>query len=174
MHNTGNRYGNRFSRLWRHWFCDASDVRKAFGPEGFARVERAIAQGERRHSAEVRFAVEASLDAYRVFAEVSPRQRAQHHFSSLGVWDTEGNNGVLIYLLLADKAVELIVDREASRRISHAVWEQACAQMSAAFARGQFAEGVIAGLDCIHPELERAFPAIKGDVDELPNQVVLI
>ena len=92
MHDTQNR----LARFWRHWLCDAGDVRKRFGAEGFARIEKAIAEGERRHGAEVSFAVEASLDVYRLWAEVTPRQRAKRHFSNLGVWDTELNKRCLV------------------------------------------------------------------------------
>lgn len=165
---------NRFGRLWRHWLCDAREVRKRFGKEGFARIENAIAEGERKHGAEISFAVEASLDAYRLWAGVTPRERAHHHFSNLRVWDTELNNGVLLYVLLADRAVELVADREAARRIPQPVWDEACALMSKAFVKEQYTDGVLAALAHLQPSLEQVFPRLADDVNELPNTVHLV
>ena len=137
-------------------------------------IEQAIAADELQHSAEVRFAVEASLDIYRIWAQVEPRERAMTHFSRLKVWDTQANNGVLIYLLLADQSVEILVDREAARLVDPQIWERACAVMSMAFRREAYTEGVLAGLKVIQPALERAFPARSDDRDELPNTVAVL
>lgn len=161
----------RFARLWRHWRCGAGDIQCYFGATGFAQIERAIAQGEAVHSAEVRFAVEASLDAYQIWAQVTPRQRAQTHFSGLRVWDTEANNGVLIYLLLGDRSVEIVVDREAQRRIAPQIWTLACAAMSTAFSNSQYTQGVLQALDIIQPSLVLAFPPLAADRNELSNKV---
>jgi uncharacterized membrane protein len=164
-------FSKRFMRLWRHWRCSTGDIKRYFGVDGFAQIEAAIAKGEVAHSAEVRFAVEASLDAYQIWTQVSPRQRAHTHFSGLRVWDTEGNNGVLIYLLLGDRSVEIVVDREAQRRISPQVWTSACAVMSEAFSKSQYTQGVLRALDIIQPSLVVAFPLQVGDRNELSNEV---
>ncbi len=161
----------RFTRLWRHWRCGTGDIKRYFGANGFAQIEVAIAMGEVSHNAEVRFAVEASLDAYQIWAQVSPRQRARTHFSGLKVWDTEANNGVLIYLLLGDRSVEIVVDREAERRISPHVWASACAAMSAAFLQAEYTQGVLRALDIIQPSLVNAFPLQASDRNELSNEV---
>ncbi len=166
--------GKRYTRLWRHWRCSTGDIKRYFGADGFAQIENSIAKGESAHSAEVRFAVEASLDAYQIWAQVSPRQRAHTHFSGLRVWDTEANNGVLIYLLLGDRSVEIVVDRAAERRISPQVWASACAAMSAAFLQAEYTQGVLRALEIIQPSLVLAFPRSADDRNELSNEVGIL
>lgn len=166
-------FSSRFSRLLRHWRTDAEDVRRHFGAQGFASIEQAIFQCEKRSSAELRFAIESSLDAYQIWAEVRPRARAETLFAKHRVWDTEDNNGVLIYLLMADRAVEVIVDREAQRRVSPLVWKNVCDVMTQAFGQGQYVDGVLKAIALLQPTLEAAFPRLSGDVDELPNAVLI-
>jgi uncharacterized membrane protein len=163
---------SRFGRYWRHFRLGSADLDAVFGRDGLDEIEATIAQGEASHSAEVRFAVESSLDIYRVWAGVSPRDRALTHFSRLGIWDTEANNGVLIYLLLADRAVEIVVDRQAFRLIAPQVWEESCRVMTQAFRQDKFLEGVVDGLKVIHPALSKAFPLENQDRNELSNQVI--
>jgi uncharacterized membrane protein len=164
----------RFTRLWKHCLCDAKDVRRVFGHSGFEKIEQAIADGERRHNAEICFAVEASLDAYRIWAQVTPRERAHTHFSRLRVWDTAENNGVLIYVLWADRSVEILVDREVNRLVPERTWVEACQMMSKSFQQGKFSEGVVEAIGLINLELARAFPHRPGDRNELGNAVTLL
>jgi uncharacterized membrane protein len=164
----------RFARALRHFRIDSKDVSRAFGDDGFARIETAIAQSEASHGAEICFAVEASLDLYRVWAGHTPRQRAQVQFAELGVWDTEANNGVLIYLLMADRAVEIIVDRQARHKVPTKVWLDACEAMRQNFQKERFVDGVLAGLALIQPALVHAFPRLPSDLDEISNKVQLI
>ena len=98
-------------RLLRHLFTDRADVHRHFPPEELARVEAAIAEGERGHSGQVCFAIEAALPLARVWSGITPRERALEVFGFLRVWDTERNDGVLVYLLLADRDVEIVADR---------------------------------------------------------------
>src|SRR5690606_24998795 len=101
------------ARIWAHLACDARDVRRLFPDESLRRIEQAVSEGERGHSAEIRIAIEASLPWHRAARGVTPHDRALEVFSELRVWDTEGNNGVLVYLLVADHAIEIVADRAA-------------------------------------------------------------
>ena len=101
----------RLQRIWRHRWFDEADTRRAVPADVLERLGRRVAASERRHSGEVRIYVEGSLPMSYLWAERSPRERAVAMFSKLGVWDTESNNGVLIYLLLAEHAIEIVADR---------------------------------------------------------------
>src|SRR6185436_14126485 len=107
-----------------------------------ARVGTIISDGERRHRAQLRFAVEPALPLARVIHGLSPRERALEVFSLLRVWDTEENCGVFVYLLLADRDVEIVADRGIHRLVGSPAWETICRKMEVAFGAGRFAEGV--------------------------------
>jgi uncharacterized membrane protein len=109
-----------------------------------------------------------------VWSRVSPRARAVAVFSQLRVWDTEQNSGVLIYLLLADRDVEIVADRGIHRRVGEATWEAVCKRMEGHFRSGRFEEGVIAGISEVSALLRSHFPAGPGDVDELPDKPVVL
>lgn len=110
------------------------------------RITRAIADSEARHTAQIRFAVEANLSFADLWRGVSARERAIDVFSELRVWDTAGNNGVLIYLLLADRDVEIVADRAFNDVISGDVWESVCQEMEGHFAHGDFDSGALEGI----------------------------
>ena len=107
----------RSNRFWRHAFTDEKDVRRAFPDDGMKRIEQAIVAGEATHRGQVSIAIEAALPLIRVLRRLSPRERALEVFGSLRVWDTEENNGVLLYLLLADRDVEIVADRGIHRLV---------------------------------------------------------
>ena len=117
--------------------------------------------------------IETALDLPELWAGVTPRARALQVFSALRVWDTELRNGVLIYVLAADRDVEIVVDR-AAIRISPVEWEAACKLMEGHFHAGRFQEGSVAGVMAVGELLERGFPARSDDRDELPNQPSLL
>jgi uncharacterized membrane protein len=118
-----------WKRLFRHAFARRGQLRDAFPAATLEAIERAIAESETTHGAEIRFAIEAALEPGEVWAGKTPRQRALEVFSSLGVWDTEANNGVLIYLLLADRDVEIVADRGYNGKVSAAEWSTVCETM---------------------------------------------
>jgi uncharacterized membrane protein len=132
-------------------------------------IEAAIGASETRHSGEIRFAVESALDAPALLRGQSARGRALEVFSALRVWDTEANSGVLVYLLLADRDVEIVADRGIHGRVGAAAWEAICREMEARFAAGRYAEGVLTGIARIDEHLARHFPRDAHDKDELPN-----
>ena len=162
-------------RFFRHLATDHGSVRRAFSKAALARIEAAIAEGETRHRGQVRFAVEPSLPLSRVLRRVSPRERALEVFSDLRIWDTEENCGVLVYLLLADRDVEIVADRGIHGHVGTAAWEAVCRKMETAFRDGRFTEGVETGIAEINALLARHYPrdGRAGD-NELSNRPVVV
>jgi len=163
-----------FARLVRHLFATRGATKRRFPEEVLQSVEAAIAGAEARSSAEVRFVVETALDLPEVWAGVGARQRAVQTFSDLHIWNTELRNGVLIYVLLADRDVEIVADRGATRVIDQADWEGVCRIMEGHFGAGRFAEGAVAGVEAVGGLLARHFPPQGRNRDELPNQPTLL
>jgi uncharacterized membrane protein len=161
-------------RLLRHLFSTRWSTRRHFGPKVLADVEAAIREVESQHAGEIRFVVETALDLRELWRDLAPRQRALQVFGQLGVWDTAHNNGVLIYLLLADHVVEIIADRGISTRIAQAQWSEVCGEMQRHFAAGRFSEGSVAGIRSVGRLLAQHFPGRPRGADELPNQAVLL
>jgi len=161
-------------RALRHLWIGAWHVRKKFPPGGLQRITEAIGRGESAHHGEIRFAVEASLDWPYLWKGISARERAVEVFSQLRIWDTEANNGVLIYLLLADRDVEIIADRGIHAKVGAEGWEDICRKMEADFRRGEFEKGVLAGIQTVGAHLERHFPRRGDDVNELPDTPVIL
>ena len=145
-----------------------------FGPKVLGAIETAIRETEAGHAGEIRFAVETALDMAELVEDLSPRRRAMQVFGQLGVWDTAQNNGVLIYLLLADHVVEIVADRGIAARISQSEWDGVCRDMESHYRAGRFSEGSVAGVYGIGRLLARHFPGRRRDADELPNQPVLL
>lgn len=160
-------------RWWRHAVTDAADARRAFPSGAMDRIERAIAEAEARHAGQIVFVIEPALPVSRVLAKLAPRERALEVFGLMRVWDTEHNNGVLVYLLLADRDVEIVADRGIHRHVGDAAWEAICHDMESAFASGDYEAGVLRGIAAISAELARSFPK-GGGADELPNRPVVI
>ncbi|HEU0219907.1 MAG TPA: TPM domain-containing protein, partial [Gallionella sp.] len=140
-------------RVMQHLSSGRAAVRRAFPPHALDAIERAIRETEARHNGQIRFAVEAALDLPPLLAGQTARERAIEVFSKLRVWDTEHNNGVLIYLLLADRDVEIIADRGIHVRLGTETWEATCREMEAAFRDGQFEAGVLAGIHAVGEHL---------------------
>jgi uncharacterized membrane protein len=162
-------------RTIRHLFATRSGTRRRFPVAVLESIEAAIATAERATSGEIRFVVETALELPEVWTGLAPRERAIQTFSDLHVWNTELRNGVLIYVLLADRDVEILADRGASERIAQADWEGVCRVMESHFRAGRFAEGSLAGVEAVAGLLERHFPADRGrNRDELPNQPALL
>ena len=178
MGSAGNRPGTglRLRRALRHLLTDHADLHRAIDPAALALVEAQVGAGERRHLAELRVALEPSLAPLTVLRGLSPRERALEVFGRLGVWDTEGNNGVLLYLLLADHAVEIVADRAAARAVPQAQWDAVARSLAQAFANGQGAAGLQAAVARISELLTEAFPATGAhrNPDELPDRPAVL
>ena len=164
------------SRWFRHWFSTPLAVRRAFAPEAMARIERAIAAAEEGHSGEIRFAVEAALPWSYLKRDAPARERALMVFAKLRVWDTEANNGVLIYVELADRSIEIVADRGIAQRVPAAEWQALAAQMRERFRAGEFEAGVTAAIDEVAQRLRTHFPLAAGarNPDELSNRPVVL
>jgi len=163
-----------FARLMTHLFT--ADARSRFPAPDMARIADTIAQGEARHRAEVCFAVEGALPPGAILRGVPARSRAIDAFGRLRVWDTAANNGVLVYLLLADHRIEIVADRGLSGLVSEAQWRGVCQLMEERLRAGEHADAVIAGLDAVAVLLAEHFPQGDGalDEDELPNAPVFL
>jgi len=160
--------------IGRHLVTDHHSVRRAFPASALARIEQAIAAGERRHTGQVRFAVEGGLPVANVLRHQTPRERALDVFSNLRVWDTEDNCGVLVYLLLADKDVEIVADRGIHRRVGDEAWQAICRTMEVAFRQLRFEEGAVAGIAAISELLALHFPRNASGPNELPDDAVVL
>lgn len=163
-----------FTRFLRHLLQPRWRARLAFPRPVMARIAEAVRQSERGHGGEIRFVVETALDFLPLLRGVTARRRALDVFSDLRVWDTEANNGVLIYLLLADRNVEIVADRGFNARVSGAEWEAICREMEAGFARGDFETGALAGIARVDALLRRHFPVAGGNANELPDAPALL
>jgi uncharacterized membrane protein len=161
-------------RIGRHLVQHRWLARKHFPPRVLAAIERAIKAGEATHSGQVRFVVEGALDGKPLFRNQPPRGRALDIFSKLRVWDTAHNNGVLIYLLLADRDVEIIADRGIDAKVGAAGWQKICAAMETQFRAGKFEVGVIKGIEAVSRQLARHFPKHGAGANELPDTPVVM
>jgi len=162
-------------RFFRHLATDHGSVRRAFPKASLARIEAAIANGERHHRGQLRFAVEPALSLPRVLRHVAPRERALEVFGDLRIWDTAENCGVLVYLLLADRDVEIVADRGIHGHVGAAAWEAVCQRMEAAFRDGRFIEGVEAGIAEINALLAQHYPREgRAGGNELPDRPVVL
>jgi len=153
---------------------DRADVHRFLPPDALSRIEQAIGEGEARHAGQVCFAVEAALPFTRVWHQVTPRQRAMEAFSSLRVWDTERNDGVLIYLLLADRDVEIVADRGIHAKVGDDAWTAICRTMEKSFRAGRYAEGVEEGVRAVGDLLARHSPHVDGERNEIPDKPVVL
>jgi uncharacterized membrane protein len=157
-------------------FATRAGLRRAFPPASLSAIESAIAESERRHSAEIRVAIESSLDPVQVRRGRSPRARALEVFAELAVWDTEANNGVLIYVLLADRDVEIVADRGYNSRVSTEDWASVCRAMESSFRAGRFEQGTLEGIARVSELVAGHFPAGPGsrNPDELSNRPAIL
>jgi uncharacterized membrane protein len=161
-------------RLLHHLAANPAMTRRHFSAGVRARIEAAIREAESQHAGQICFAIETALPWRELMHGVTPRQRAVEVFARLRVWDTQANNGVLIYVLRADRAVEVIADRGISRHVSQTEWDEVCREVEAQYAARRFADGSIAAVEGVAVLLGRHFPSASADEDELPNQPILL
>lgn len=161
-------------RLFRHLLQPPWLARRAFSPAVMRRIEEAVRQSEQLHRGELRIAVEASLDLGPLLRNLSPRARALEVFARLGVWDTAGNSGVLLYINWADRNIEIVADRGISAHVMQEQWEKICRVMEQAFREHHFEAGLLEGIRQITALLMQHFPAAADNPDELGNRPVLL
>jgi uncharacterized membrane protein len=162
-------------RALRHLFATHWRTQRRFTPQVLSDIAATITKVESQHDGEIRFVVETALHPADLWHDLAPRQRALQVFAHLGVWDTVHNNGVLIYVLRADRAVEILADRGLAAHVPQGGWDEICREMERHFRAGDFGRGSIAGVEHVGRLLERHFPGGHGTgSNELPNQPVLL
>lgn len=169
-----NSVGARLQRAWRHWRTTAAQGRIAFPAATLEAVGQAITAGEQSHRGEVRLIVEASMPFDAIWAGIGNRQRALALFAEHGVWDTEDNCGVLIYVNLAERKVDIVADRAVGRRIDSATWQDICTAMTRGYAQGRFHDSTVAAVERVNALLQMHFPADGPRANELPDQPILM
>lgn len=161
-------------RISKHLLANRWRVRRAFSRHALASIEQAIKASEATHAGQIRFVVEGALDGAPLFRHQSARERALDVFSQLRIWDTAQNNGVLIYLLLADRNVEIIADRGIDAKVGSAGWEEICTTMKAEFSKANFEGGAIKGIQAATQHLAMHFPKNGASENELPDAPLVI
>ena len=163
-------------RILRHLLTPRWVLRLRYPPELLVRIGQRVGEIERRHGSEVRFVVEHALEVGELIAGLVPRDRALEVFGLARVWDTEHNNGVLIYVLQAEHAVEIIADRGLARTVPQASWDALCRELEALFRAGRYEAGALAAIEGAARLLEQNPPATPRDAarNELPDQPLLL
>ena len=163
-------------RFLKHRWMDRSDSLKAIPADMAERLRQRVASSEQRHSGEIRICVEAGLPTSYLWRNASSRERAVMLFGKLRVWDTDHNNGVLIYLLLADRAIEIVADRGLNQVVSPAQWQQMIKNLRPALQNNQWEEGLTQALAAISAVFVQQFPVASDTTnpDELPDIVILL
>lgn len=162
---------NRFARILKHRWLDETDAERTLGRDALQRLEARVAASERQHGGEIRLCVEAGLPLSYLWRKAAPRERALAMFGKLRVWDTEANNGVLIYLLLAEHAIEIVADRGLVRHVPQGQWDALVGAMAQAFRARRFEQGLAQAIDAVHALLVQHFPLAEGQANpnELPD-----
>jgi uncharacterized membrane protein len=165
---------NKLARIVSHMTTTRGRVHRAFPPKSMQAIEQAIKAAEVGHAGEIRFVLEGALDGLPLLKGQSARERAIEVFSLLGIWDTEHNSGVLIYLLLADRRVEIVADRGIHARVGPGGWEALCRDMEAAFRSDRYEQGAITCIGAVAQHLSRHFPSHGHAHNELPDTPVVL
>lgn len=162
---------NWIVRLLQNRRVDEADASRMIGAAAMERIQARVAASEAHHSGEIRVCVEAGLPLSYLRRQATPRERAVAMFGKLRVWDTENNNGVLIYLLLAEHAIEIVADRGLNRHVDATQWQQIAQAMRSAFREGQFEAGLNHAIDAVDALLRQHFALAPGEVNpnELPD-----
>ncbi|GAB4472455.1 MAG: TPM domain-containing protein [Burkholderiaceae bacterium] len=166
----------RIVRWLRHLFATPLAARRAYPEASLARIQQAIARTEAHHTGEIRFAVEAALPWSYLRRDAPVRERALMVFSKLRVWDTEQNNGVLIYVELADHGIEIVADRGIARHVSRDEWQAICDAMRERFRAGDYEGGALTGIERVGKKLAQFFPVAPGQTNpnELSNRPAIL
>ena len=166
---------SRWQRILRHRWLDEADTRRAIPPAMLHALADHVARSELQHTGQIRIYVEAGLPLSYLWRHASARERAIAMFGKLRVWDTEHNNGVLVYLLLAEHAIEIVADRGLRTRVEAGDWQRIAERMAGAFREDRFEDGLAQAIDEVTALLVRHFPLAPGEANrnELPDEPVL-
>ena len=157
-------------RFLRHVWMSPLKSARCFPQATLDAIQKAVVAGEAAHRGEIAFVVEAELSTQQLWAAMTSRARAKEVFALHGVWNTEENSGVLIYLLLADRRVEIVADRGIDRLVAPGEWDGICRMMERHFHEGRYQEGAIAGIEAVNALLARHFPGTGAPRNELANR----
>lgn len=161
-------------RIARHLLVPHWVALRPFPASVLGRIESAIGSSEAKHDGELRFAIEGGLHLASLWRGQSPRRRAIELFAQLRVWDTEHNSGVLIYVQLVDRTIEIVADRGINAKVDQASWDGICGRMEAAFRQRQFEQGSLAAIDEVTALLSLHFPPAGANPNELPDKPVVL
>ena len=165
---------NFLKRFFRHVWMSPIIRDRQFSRDTLAAIERTVSEGEKKHRGQVRFVVEAELTAAQLWYGISARERAMDVFSLMRVWDTEQNNGVLIYVLLADRKVEIVADRGVHKHVGDERWQAICREIEHHYRKGAFVDGSVGGIEKISAALAHYFPANGAHKNEQPDKPVML
>jgi uncharacterized membrane protein len=163
-----------FARIAKHLVLPHWFALRAFPPQALRRIEEAIRASEREHDGEIRFVVESTLPFHAIFRKRSSRRRAEELFAQLGVWDTEHNTGVLIYIQLLSRHIDIVADRGIAHKVEQAEWDAICRTMEARFRKKAYLDGALEAIERITRLLARHFPARGANPNELPDKPVVL
>jgi uncharacterized membrane protein len=166
---------HRWRRILKHLWLDEAATQRAIGADVAARLADRVRASERHHSGEIRICVEASLPLSYLWRDLTARDRALTMFGRLRVWDTEHNNGVLIYLLLAERAIEIVADRGINRHVPAQQWAAILAAMREDFRAGRYEAGLLAAVAAVDALLVERYPLAsdQANPNELPDALDL-
>ncbi|MBK4738121.1 TPM domain-containing protein [Noviherbaspirillum pedocola] len=164
----------KLRRIFRHLFTTAASGRRAFPPQALHELQRAIREGEQSHRAEVRIIIEAALPLAELIDGVHARARARMLFSDYRIWDTEENSGVLMYVNLADREVEILTDRGVGRLVEAKEWQAICDAMTRDFARGSYRDGAVAALSSLNALLAQRMPSDGQRTNQLSDRPIIL
>jgi len=169
-----SKYRKNLTRFYRHIFTLPIEAHQHFPKSAMRNIQAAIAQSETEHFGEIRFAVEANLSILELLRKKSAKCRAIEVFSNLRVWDTEQNNGILIYFLLADHDFEILADRGIHKYVGQQAWEAIGKAMEQRFRQGEFETGVLHGIKEISALLKQHYPANDKNNNELSDVPIVL
>jgi uncharacterized membrane protein len=161
-------------RFLKHLFLPAWLARASFPRRTLKRIEEAIKTSEQEHDGELRFVVESVLPLHYLFGKRASRRRAEDLFAQLKVWDTEHNSGVLVYVQLVSRHIDIVADRGIAAKVEQHEWDAVCRAMEAEFRKGSFESGALEGLERITRLLARHFPARGANPNELPDKPLVL
>jgi uncharacterized membrane protein len=164
----------RIARLLKHLLTPDWVARRPFPASSLSRIEQAIKASEQQHGGELRFVVESTLPVAYLLGPRSSRRRAQDLFGQLKVWDTEDNTGVLIYVQLVSRHIDIVADRGIARRVAQPEWDAVCRALERRFREGHYLQGALEAIEAVTRILVREFPATGANPNELPDKPVVL